>query len=639
MDDNDIQIVSPIGEDFIICPRCKTANPGESNFCLNCGTRLRGHVPGKTHWRWPILFLVVLAVVLLYFYNYTTPTSPPKTAVKPPPARTAPAGNPAVKTTSQLEPVPEKEEKLATAAAPEKKIKIPVGMVVIKDITGKIINEMPAAVVAGGWVALPRRFCLGGSNWVLKLSEGRQINIVDGMIGDDDRVGLWRIDENLTQQSPELYPWAPDESLAWLSLSESNPPQPVKLHNPVERDYFIEAELPPAVDGMGLMVQNERIVGWSFGDFAAEGHLWNGDEGGYLRPETRVDDFYRATFADGREEAFLRALAMTGDYTELERLEAMAGAFRYEARLLPADTPDYLTAEAVVENMRALIAQALQAGDAREVADIFDARILIAAADTALLMDVARANLQAFGFEEAAGLTASVVPALSGANRQDARLLKKFLSDLYRGRIDTLLKSGDLQTAWQVYRRGSSNLPDDPGLHLQAVELALAEDDWTEAERLLEMRSYPPSFNDKIKNLQARIAMLKGREGKIVINFTPGTRFIPVDAVVNHDIRQRFIVDTGASMVTIPSATARQLGLATDDRNPVREVYTAGGTQYAPELTLASITIEGRTVSDIKALVLDLPNQAEWGLLGLNFLHRFRMDMNTEEGVLLLAPR
>ena len=91
-------------------------------------------------------------------------------------------------------------------------------------------------------------------------------------------------------------------------------------------------------------------------------------------------------------------------------------------------------------------------------------------------------------------------------------------------------------------------------------------------------------------------------------------------------------------MVTIPSSTAQELGLAVDNRNPVRKVFTAGGVQYAPEVTLQSITIEGWEVNDIKALVLDIPNQPAWGLLGLNYLQRFRMDMNTEAGVLLLEP-
>jgi hypothetical protein len=36
---------------------------------------------------------------------------------------------------------------------------------------------------------------------------------------------------------------------------------------------------------------------------------------------------------------------------------------------------------------------------------------------------------------------------------------------------------------------------------------------------------------------------------------------------------------------------------------------------------------------------MDLPNQPDLGLLGLNYLRRFRMDLNTEDGMLLLAPK
>ena len=92
-------------------------------------------------------------------------------------------------------------------------------------------------------------------------------------------------------------------------------------------------------------------------------------------------------------------------------------------------------------------------------------------------------------------------------------------------------------------------------------------------------------------------------------------------------------------MVTIPRSTAEYLGLAVDDRNPMRRVNTAGGVKYAPEVTLSSISIGGWEVNDLKALVLDIPGQPDLGLLGLNFLNKFRMDMNTEQGILLLEPR
>jgi len=146
-------------------------------------------------------------------------------------------------------------------------------------------------------------------------------------------------------------------------------------------------------------------------------------------------------------------------------------------------------------------------------------------------------------------------------------------------------------------------------------------------------------MRDKVQNLQNQISELKGQEGKIIISFSPGSRYIPVSAILNRDTDLNFIVDTGASMVTIPRSTAEYLGLAVDDRNPMRRVNTAGGIRYAPEITLSSITIGGWEVNDVKALVLDIPDQPDLGLLGLNYLQHFRMDMNTEQGVLLLEPR
>jgi predicted aspartyl protease len=54
---------------------------------------------------------------------------------------------------------------------------------------------------------------------------------------------------------------------------------------------------------------------------------------------------------------------------------------------------------------------------------------------------------------------------------------------------------------------------------------------------------------------------------------------------------------------------------------------------------LGSITVEGFEINNVRVLVLDLPNQPDTGLLGMNYLRRFRMDLNTDEGLLLLAPK
>jgi len=67
-------------------------------------------------------------------------------------------------------------------------------------------------------------------------------------------------------------------------------------------------------------------------------------------------------------------------------------------------------------------------------------------------------------------------------------------------------------------------------------------------------------------------------------------------------------------------------------------VATAGGLKEAWEVNLASIELGGWVVYNLKALVLDIPHHNQTGLLGLNFLEKFRMDLNTEKGILLLEP-
>ena len=187
--------------------------------------------------------------------------------------------------------------------------------------------------------------------------------------------------------------------------------------------------------------------------------------------------------------------------------------------------------------------------------------------------------------------------------------------------------------------REGQRLPDDLNIHLFGVRLALAEGDWATAEELLLAKDYPPAFREQVRRLQSQISELKGQQGKIVIRFAPGTQQIPVLASLNQVTTQNFIVDTGASMTTIPYATAADLGIPITVRNPRRTVYTAGGVIYAPEVMLDSITLEEFEINNVRALVLDLPNQPDTGLLGMNYLGRFRMDLNTDEGLLLLAPK
>ena len=288
--------------------------------------------------------------------------------------------------------------------------------------------------------------------------------------------------------------------MTWLSLQSTNAPETIEIANAREEGYFIEANLPADLDDPGVVFQNGQAVGWTFGEGIAGAFLWNGDQGQYLTPEIRVDDFYRITFANSREEEFTRALGMGTEYLEIERLEAFVSGFRFEPKLAEIDTPAYLKKETVVEGMRSLVENSIKAGSAREVANLFDVQILSEAGDIVLLMEVARATSQSDGFEDGIELAENVTELLSPLNEQDSIRLTKFFSELYRNWIVTFFNKGRFQGALRAYRLGSRKLPDDPGIHLLGVQLALADNNWAEAEELLEKREYPPSLNDKVQN-------------------------------------------------------------------------------------------------------------------------------------------
>ena len=168
MADNDLQIVLPDSDEVLTCSKCKTANPLESNFCLNCGTRLQTPSGSNLKWSWLIILVFCCVSVIYYFYFRVNEFKPRQSA----PADIEPAVPPKAAPTIAPEPrdIPEAVSEKEISPVDDETIsldvssnvKIPVGKVLIKDINGKIINEIAVPVVAGGWVALPKQACLGG---------------------------------------------------------------------------------------------------------------------------------------------------------------------------------------------------------------------------------------------------------------------------------------------------------------------------------------------------------------------------------------------------------------------------------------------------------------------------------------------
>jgi len=93
----------------------------------------------------------------------------------------------------------------------------------------------------------------------------------------------------------------------------------------------------------------------------------------------------------------------------------------------------------------------------------------------------------------------------------------------------------------------------------------------------------------------------------------------------------QFIVDTGATLVTIGKPEADQMGIHYQSGNRLAS-HTANGTVIGWHIKLQSLNINDVTVHDVDTMVVpaDLPKM----LLGNSFLNRFHMQRDADRLVL-----
>jgi len=81
---------------------------------------------------------------------------------------------------------------------------------------------------------------------------------------------------------------------------------------------------------------------------------------------------------------------------------------------------------------------------------------------------------------------------------------------------------------------------------------------------------------------------------------------------------------------------ATQLGY--DPANPGlarQRIITGSGIEYAPRVTARSATASGQKVAHLEVLCHDLPTESGVdGLLGLNFLKRFKLTIRFRKGII-----
>lgn len=99
-----------------------------------------------------------------------------------------------------------------------------------------------------------------------------------------------------------------------------------------------------------------------------------------------------------------------------------------------------------------------------------------------------------------------------------------------------------------------------------------------------------------------------------------------------------FMADTGASFCTLRKDLAPKLALELDPNRVIRIVTASRQpTVFAPLTKVATFRVGGIVMQNFPMIILDLPEELGVdGLVGMNFLRKFRMCIEPDTATLVL---
>jgi clan AA aspartic protease (TIGR02281 family) len=120
---------------------------------------------------------------------------------------------------------------------------------------------------------------------------------------------------------------------------------------------------------------------------------------------------------------------------------------------------------------------------------------------------------------------------------------------------------------------------------------------------------------------------------QIRIPFVRDGSLMRVSVLLNDHFAAPFLIDTGASGISLPSYVAEQLGVHIRPDTPHVEVWTAGGVVSRPVVTLQSVQLGRARVEGLEATVNPAMNV---GLLGGTFFNNFVYQVDAAESEIVL---
>ena len=105
-----------------------------------------------------------------------------------------------------------------------------------------------------------------------------------------------------------------------------------------------------------------------------------------------------------------------------------------------------------------------------------------------------------------------------------------------------------------------------------------------------------------------------------------------------NNVRMRFIVDTGATLVVIPPNMAKKAGINTQNSKTIT-IQTANGATQSYMVNIANMQVEKLRQQSIPAAIQQVSPNANMGLLGMSFLSAYKMSIDHDQHIITLESR
>jgi predicted aspartyl protease len=126
--------------------------------------------------------------------------------------------------------------------------------------------------------------------------------------------------------------------------------------------------------------------------------------------------------------------------------------------------------------------------------------------------------------------------------------------------------------------------------------------------------------------------------GSTTIRYTPGQRIV-VDAKINGGTPTRLLLDTGADTTLISPLVLSAAGASMIRGGTSARIAGVTGTSDVQRVPVDSIEIGEARVSQLNVVAHDMGQPGIDGLLGRDFLDRFKVTIDSSTGIVTIAPK